>query len=254
MSNEQSIRLEPSPKRVRAVIGGETVADSLAAVLVLEKGHLPVYYFPRPNVRVDLLEASEHRTQCPLKGNASYWHAKADTGRVENAAWSYESPIPKAQPIKGHIAFYWDKVDRWLEEDEEVFGHPHDPFHRIDIRPSAREVAIVFSGKTIARSRRCLFLFETGLPTRYYIPPGDVRTELLSPSQKTSICAYKGFASYCSLKVGDRVSKNAVWTYENPLPEYPRIKSYFCFYPEKVDMISVEGQGPVRDASEAATD
>lgn len=242
MRSTEPVGFEQSPKRVRAVIGGETVADSLATVLVLEKGHLPVYYFPRRDVRLDLVESSDRHTSCPLKGEASYWHVKGDAGRVENAAWSYEAPIPEAEAIKGHIAFYWNKVDRWLEEDEEVFGHPHDPYHRIDIRKSSREVTVVFAGETIARTRRGLFLFETGLPTRYYIPPEDVREELLEPSEKTSVCAYKGFASYWSLKVAERISKDAVWAYKDPLPEYPRIRGYFCFYPEKVDLISVEGE------------
>jgi hypothetical protein len=70
----------------------------------------------------DLLERSTHRTHCPLKGDASYWNITA--GGRENAAWSYERPIPDSERIERYIAFYWDKVDHWFEEDEEVFGHP----------------------------------------------------------------------------------------------------------------------------------
>jgi uncharacterized protein (DUF427 family) len=253
MSNSRPISFEPSPKRVRAIIGNETVADSLDTMLVLEKGHLPVYYFPRQDVRLDLLECSDHRSRCPLKGEASYWHAKSGRMHLENAAWSYESPVPYAEPIMGRVAFYWDKVDHWLEEVEEVIGHPHDPHHRIDIRPSSREVRVEF-GETIARTRRGLFLFETGLPTRYYIPPEDVRTEFLEPSRKTTICAYKGIASYWSLKVGDRTVSDLVWAYMDPLPEYPRIKAYFCFCPEKVDRITVEQKSFSQHASKAAVE
>lgn len=252
MNDSEDLRFTPSPKRIRAVFGGETVADSLDAVLVLEKGHSPVYYFPREDVRRDMLERSDHRTRCPIKGEASYWTVRANAGQAENAAWSYETPIPQADRITGYVAFYWDRMDHWFEEDEEVFGHPRDPYHRIDVRPSSREVKVVFGGETIARTRRGLFLFETGLPTRYYIPPEDVRTELLTPSQATSICPYKGTASYWSLTIGGRVAENAVWAYESPLPECPRIKGHFCFYPEKVEQVSVEQAGLPEDTAEGS--
>ncbi|UUP15724.1 DUF427 domain-containing protein [Nitratireductor thuwali] len=239
----QHLSFEPSPKRIRAIVGDEAVADSVDAVLLLEKGHMPVYYFPRRDVRLDLMERTDHATHCPFKGDASYWNVRIGTKRLENAAWSYESPTPESDQIKGHVAFYWDRLDRRFEEDEEVFGHPRDPYHRIDVRPSSREVKVVFAGQTVARTHRALYLFETGLPTRYYIPPGDVRSEFLVPSQRTSICPYKGTASYWSLKVDDEAAENAVWAYENPLPECPRIKGHFCFYPEQVEQISVARKG-----------
>lgn len=134
-------------------------------------------------------------------------------------------------------------VDHWFEEDEEVFGHARDPHHRIDVRPSSRHIRVLFVGETIAQTGRSLFLFKTGLPTRYYIPPGDVRMEFLTASQRISICPYKGQASYWSVQVGDRSAKDALWSYQEPLPECPRIKGYLCFYPEKVDLLEVEGVG-----------
>src|SRR5439155_370211 len=117
------IRIDPSPKRVRAMANGRTVADSLAALLLLETGHRPVYYFPRADVRTELLAASNHRTHCPYKGDASYWTLKAGDHAVENAAWSYETPIddvaraymeplPDCPRIKAHVAFYPEKVDQ----------------------------------------------------------------------------------------------------------------------------------------------
>jgi uncharacterized protein (DUF427 family) len=242
VGKEGSLRIVPTPKRVRAIVGGETIADSLRTLLLLEGEYSATYYFPREDVRRDLLRESERRTHCPLKGDASYWHARRSARWVEDAAWSYEDPIAGAEAIKGHIAFYWEKVDGWLEEDEEVFGHPHHPYHLIDIRRSNREVTVEFGGETVARTTRTLFLFETGLPARYYIPPQDVRTDLLERSETQTICAYKGFASYWSLRSGGRVAEDAVWAYEDPLPEYPRIKGYFCFYPEKVDLLRIEGE------------
>jgi uncharacterized protein (DUF427 family) len=243
-SADHPITIEPSPKRVRVMFNGKTVADTLRAALLLEAGHMPVYYFPREDVRMDLLERTDHRTHCPYKGDASYWTLTVGDRRIENAVWGYEEPFPEMARIKGHLAFYWDKVHHWFEEDEEVFGHPRDPHHRIDVRASSREVRVIFGGDTIAQTRRGLFLFETGLPTRYYIPPKDVRVEFLAPSRRTSICPYKGTASYWSVRVGDRLSEDAVWAYPEPQPECPRIKGHFCFYPEKVDRLEVEGEVP----------
>jgi len=232
---------EKSPKRVRVVFNGATVADSVGAALLFETGHLPVYYFPRADVDLRFLRRTDHRTHCPYKGDASYWSLSAGEWVQENAVWSYEHPLPGVPQIEGWLAFYWDKVDHWFEEDEEVFGHPHDPHHLIDIRNSTRTVRVIFADEEIAFTRRARFLFETGLPTRYYIPPEDVRRDLLEPSRHTSVCAYKGRASYWSLRAGKRFSENAAWAYLTPNPEYLRIGNYFCFYPEKVDRLDVEG-------------
>src|SRR5690606_7549524 len=191
-------------------------------------------------VRMALLAPTTHATHCPYKGDASYWTVTAGGRSAENAAWSYERPIPEMAPIGGRLAFYWKLMDHWFEEDEEIFGHPRDPYHRVDVRASAREVRVVLGGETIARTRRGLFLFETGLPPRYYIPPEDVRAEFLRPSARTSVCPYKGRASYWSLEVHGRVAQDAVWSYPRPLPECPRIAGYYCFDPEKVERLEVE--------------
>jgi uncharacterized protein (DUF427 family) len=241
-NSAHSIAFEPSPKRVRVMFNGKTVADTLRAGLLLEAGHMPVYYFPREDVRMDLLERTDHRPRCPYKGEASYWTLTVGDRRAENAVWSYEKSFPEMAGLKGYVAFGWDKVHHWFEEDEEVFGHPRDPHIRIDVRPSSREVRVIFGDETIAETRRALFLFETGLPTRYYVPPGDVRMEFLTPSRRTSVCPYKGTASYWSVRVDDRISEDAVWSYSEPLPECPRIKGHCCFYPEKVDRLDVEGE------------
>lgn len=145
-----------------------------------------------------------------------------------------------ADSIERRLAFYWNRVDRWLEEDEEVFGHPRDPYHRVDVRASAREISVTVAGERIATTRRALFMFETGLPTRYYIPPDDVRAGALVPSSRRTVCPYKGQATHWSLRLGDRVVEDAAWSYLNPLPECARIGAYFCFDPQKAERIDVE--------------
>src|SRR5437660_834733 len=118
------------------------------------------------------------------------------------------------------------------------------PRDRITLHPSEKRLRVLtrhaaVAGATVAGTRRGLFLFETGLPARYYIPQDDVRMELLTPTAKTSYCPYKGRASYWSLRVGDRTAADAAWAYLDPLPECPRIKGHICFYPERVERIEV---------------
>ena len=142
--------------------------------------------------------------------------------------------------IKDYVAFYWNKVDHWYEEDEEIFVHARDPYKRIDAVSSHRSLRVMLGGETIAESTRAHFLFETGLPTRYYIPSEDVRTDLLVLSDTHTQCPYKGIASYWSAVVGDERFDDIVWSYPDPIPECPKIKDLLCFFNEHVDAIFVD--------------
>jgi uncharacterized protein (DUF427 family) len=235
------VELLDCAKRVRAVLSGETLADSTRTLLMRETGITPVYYFPRADVRLDLMERTDHATFCPFKGEASYWTLAAGGKRAENAAWSYEAPYREALGIKDRVAFYWDRMDRWLEEDEKVLVHARDPLVRIDVLESRRPVRVVVGGETVAESQRARFLFETGLPPRYYIPAEDLRADLLVPSETRTACPYKGTAYYYSLRVAGRLYEDLVWTYPDPLPESYRIKDRLCFFNEKADAIFVDG-------------
>ena len=241
IEGERQIALVPIAKRLRVVINGRTVAESLRASLLLERGKRPTYYFPREDVRADLLEPGSERSASARIGEATSWSLRAGGRRVENALWSYEAPKPEIAAIRGLLAFDPANVDHWYEEDEEVFGHPRDPYHRVDVRASDRRVRVTFAGETIAETRRALFLFETGHAPRYYIPPQDVRFALLEPTITRTTCPYKGTASYWSLRVGSEAVRDAVWSYQDPLPDCPRIKGYLAFYPDKVE-IEVEGE------------
>lgn len=244
MASNGPLRFELCPKRIRGVANDETIVDSLHAVVVAGPGYLPVYYFPREDVRAQFLKPSDHRSRHSSLGEATHSALEIAGTRIENAAWRYSDPPPDAARIKDFIAFDRHKLDHWYEEDEEVFGHPRDPRHRVDVRLSTREVCAVFAGETIAFTHHAMFLFETDLPTRYYIPPQDVRQDLLVASERRTTCPYKGHASYWSIKRGDRLAEDAVWAYLAPLPDCPQIKGYFCFYPEKLDRLEVEGETP----------
>ena len=236
------ILFEPSPRRVRVTFNGVTIADSINAQLLFETRHLPVYYFPRADVRMELLTPTAHQTFCPYKGKASYWTVRVGDRTSENAVWGYPDPYDEVAPIRDFVAFYWDRVDHWYEEDEEIFVHPRDPYKRVDVVASSRPVKIILGGEMIAETRRARFLFETRLPTRYYIPPEDVRMDLLVPSETTTACPYKGRARYWSARIGDRLYSDIVWSYPEPIPECPKIKGLLCFFNEQVDAILVDGR------------
>jgi uncharacterized protein (DUF427 family) len=243
--NAHTLYFEGSPKRVRAVFGGETVADSRRAKLLHETGLLPVYYFPEEDLNHDLLEWTDHSTHCPFKGDASYRSVRAGDQIAENAMWNYPDPLDYFAPLKGYAALYWRKMDHWYEEDEEVFVHPKDPYHRVDVLESSRHVRVSINGEPVAETNRPRLLFETGLPVRYYIPPEDVREDLLVPSEKQTQCPYKGTASYRSVKVGDQLAEDVIWYYPEPTPDTAGIRNHPCFFNEKVDL-EVDGEAQSR--------
>ena len=232
----------PSPRRVRVMLGGETIADSTHVMMARETGHTPVYYFPPDDVRMDLMTPTDHHTHCPYKGDASYWTIRAGGKEAENAMWAYVDPYDESADMKDYCGFYWNRVDHWYEEDEEIFVHPRDPFKRIDVVESHRPVRVVLGGETVAETTNARFLFETGLPTRYYIPAEDVGMDLLEPSDTHTSCPYKGTASYYSARIGDQVFEDIVWVYPDPIAECPKIKGLMCFYNEVVDDIFVDGE------------
>jgi uncharacterized protein (DUF427 family) len=235
------IYFEDFARRVRVEFAGETIVDSRHAKLLHEHGLLPVLYFPADEVRTDLFHPSDKRTKCPWKGEASYWTVDVAGQSARNAVWEYRDPIPESPPIKGYFAFYWDKMDRWLEEDEEMEGHARDPYHRVDVLESSRHVKVSLDGVVLAETERPKALYETGLPTRWYIPPEDVRLDHLAPSDTKTVCAYKGHASTLSVRLDGEVKRDLAWTYADPRRDVEPIRGHLAFYNEFVD-IEVDGE------------
>ena len=126
-----SIDFDPLPARVQALLAGEIVADTSAARVMYELGHAPVYYLPREDVNMGLLEPTDRDTYCPYKGHASYWTVRVGTRTAENAIWSYETPHRELAQIAGYMGFYWGRMDAWLEDGVEVSG-PREIPGRID--------------------------------------------------------------------------------------------------------------------------
>jgi uncharacterized protein (DUF427 family) len=231
------VRVEPSQKRVRAYLGGELVFDTIRPSLVWEIPHYPAYYIPLEDV-VAKLDATDTVTHSPSRGDAQHFTVRTSRAEAVDAAWRYpDSPL---EAIRDLVRIEWPAMDSWFEEDEEVIVHPRSPYSRVDTLSSSRHVRVLIDGVVVADSTRPVLLFETGLPTRYYLPQTDVRTELLTPTTKSTQCPYKGTARYWSVRVGDTEHPDAVWSYPTPLPESIKVAGLMCFYNERVD-IEVDG-------------
>ena len=234
-----AIRVEPGPKRVRAVLHGTAVADTRQPRLVWENPHYPSYYFPRADVRTELLVPSTRTERSPSRGDARYFDVQVGERRVADAAWCYpDSPL---EALRDLIRFEWGAMDAWFEEDEEVFTHPRSPFTRVDILPSSRPVRVEIDGIVLADTNHAHVLHETGLPPRWYVPKVDVRMDLLEPTDTESHCPYKGQAEYWSARIGDRIETDIAWSYPTPLPESERVAGLVSFYNERVDLF-VDGE------------
>jgi uncharacterized protein (DUF427 family) len=231
----------PAPKRLRVAVGDKIIADTVEGLLLHESDHLPVYYFPIADVAMDYLIANGKSTMCPYKGDTTYYSLEMIDRSVENIMWRYPDPIPQCPDIADYVGFEWGLVDHWYEEDEEIFVHARDPYRRIDCLPSSRRVEVFLGGEMVADSTKSVFLFETGLPTRYYLPLDDVTTGFLKESPSLTQCPYKGKARYYHAEVNGRWHEDIVWYYADPIHESSRIRGLVCFGQEFVDRIVVAG-------------
>jgi uncharacterized protein (DUF427 family) len=232
--------VEPTPRRVRVEFAGQTVADSRHARLVCETGYLPSYYFPTGDVRTDLLEPSARVRRSPVLGLARSWSLRVGDRIADGAAFGWSDPPEGAPPVADLLTFDFDEMDAWYEENDQILGHPNDPYHRIDVRASDRHVRLSHRGIVLAESTRPWLLFETGGPPRYYLPAEDVRAELV-PSDLHSRCPYKGLAFYWSLRAGGELLPDLAWSYPDPLPEAVRVAGALALFDERLDL-DVDGE------------
>lgn len=227
------VRVEPGRKRIRAYLGRELVVDTVRPTLVWEVPYYPTYYVPADDVRAELVP-TDTTTRSPSRGEARHLTVRVGGREAVDAARCHpESPITE---LRGLVRLEWGAMDAWFEEDEEVFVHPRDPYTRVDVLPSSRRVRIEIGGVTVAASNHPTMLFETGLPPRVYLPPADVRFDLLVPSGRTSACPYKGRARYWTAVVDGTRHEDVAWSYPDPLPESRGIAGRVAFYDERVDV------------------
>ncbi len=227
-------RIEPAPRRVRGYLGDDLVFDTTAARYVWEVPYYPQYYIPLADVRAEFLQDDDHPQKVQL--GPSRLHSLVGARQThKSAARVFDGDSDS--PVAGTVRFEWDAV-RWFEEDEPIYGHPRNPYSRVDALRSHRHVRVELDGITLADTLAPVLLFETGLPTRYYIDPTDVAFEHLEPSSTQTLCPYKGVTSeYWSVRVADTVHADLAWTYHYPLPAVTPIAGMVAFYNEKLDIV-----------------
>jgi uncharacterized protein (DUF427 family) len=183
--------IEPFPRRVRGVKEGRTLIDSERVLLVHRPGRPPEYAFPAEDVH---------------------------------------GPAADAEPdTPGYVTVAWDAIDAWFEEAEEVFGHPRNPYHRIDILRSERTLRVDVGPTTLVDTTDTLVVYETALDPKLYVDPRHVRMDALEKSPTQTYCPYKGTASYWSYRVGDDTVADVAWSYEDPLPESTPLRGLLSF-------------------------
>jgi uncharacterized protein (DUF427 family) len=226
--------VEPVPRRVRAYLGARAVLDTTRALYLWEWPYYPQFLIPVDDVDPEALvdEGREHRVK---RGTVRPVGLKSGELVRTGAGRHYvESPI---EAIVGHVRFEWDALDRWFEEDEQVFVHPRNPYARVDALRSARRVRIELDGLVLAESGAPVMVFETGLPTRHYLDRGDVDFSHLRPSETVTACPYKGTTSeYWSVQAGDVLHEDLAWAYDFPTAALLPIAGLVAFYDEKVDV------------------
>ena len=237
------LRYEPTEKRVRAVLGDRTVVDSTRAVLVWEPRRVvPSYAVPGEDVDGTLTPvegrvADERRPVLDPRVPFAE-HSAAGTSldlAVGGSTLAAAAFTPDDPAFDGLVVLDFDAFDTWYEEDEPLAGHPRDPYHRVDVRRSSRHVRVELDGQVLAESSSPSLVFETNLPTRFYLPRDDVRVEL-RPSALRTLCAYKGEASYWSVD-GVAGGDDLVWGYEHPLPDAAGLEGLVAFYDDRVTVV-----------------
>ena len=225
--------IEPVPRRIRAVLAGQIVADTTSAIYLWEWPNYPQYYIPLADIRADLL-IDEQRVQKLSRGTAhQYGLQVGDVSRPRALRVYTEDSL---QGLAGMARFEWDALDTWYEEDEQVFVHPRNPYTRVDAVRSSRRVRIELDGVVLADSACPIMVFETGLPTRYYLNRTEVNIASLISTDTVTSCPYKGTTSgYWSVKVGDTTYPDLAWSYDFPTRQLLPIAGLVAFYNERVD-------------------
>ena len=226
-------RVEPAPRRVRGYAGGELIFDTTAARYVWEVPYYPQYYVPLHDVRTELLTDENHAQRVQFGPSHTF-----SLGGAPGSVRVFDAD--GGGPVDGLVRFDWDAVE-WFEEDERILGHPRNPYARVDALRSHRHVRVSVDGVVLADTTSPVLLFETGLPTRYYVDRTNVAFEHLVPSDTQTLCPYKGTTTgYWSVRVGDDLHADLAWAYDYPLPAVAAIAGLVSFYNEKVD-VAVDG-------------
>jgi uncharacterized protein (DUF427 family) len=223
--------MEPVPRRVRGYLGGKVVLDTTRAVYLWEWANYPQYYIPVDDFDRSVLVDEDHVEKL-RRGPARRVGLQVGATSRPKAGRMYTD-----EPVKGLVRLDWDALDAWFEEDEEVFVHPRNPYTRVDALRSTRVVRVEWEGAVLAESRSPVMVFETGLPTRYYLNRTDVDFTRLEWSPTVTACPYKGKTTdYWSVRDGETLHKDLAWSYTFPTAALLPIAGLVSFYNEKLDI------------------
>jgi len=230
----QANHIEPVPRRIRAVLADEVVFDTTRAWYVWEWPYYPQYYIPLADVRSGALTAEGH-TKATRRGPVELHAVSAgEVSRPGAAQVLRDAALPE---LRDTVRFDWAALDAWFEEDEQVFVHPRSPYVRVDALRSARPIQVALDGRALAEAATCVMVFETGLPTRYYVDRAAVNFEHLIATDTVTACPYKGVTSeYWSVCTDKGTHPDLAWTYHFPTGAMLPIAGLVAFYNEKVDI------------------
>ncbi|OMP81738.1 hypothetical protein BK809_0002732 [Diplodia seriata] len=239
------VRTLATPKRIRVQVGTRIVADTTRGLYVWEHAYYPYYYVPLASLAAGTFSVVREVE----RGGARVLRVTGG-GRETERVLAFGKDVGgdegegegKVSDLRGMVRIEFGAADAWFEEDTRIDVHPKDPFKRIDIVHSARPVRVFVGGVLVAHAVSAYHLYETGLPTRFYLPPTSVDPGVLRPSETRTKCPYKGEAEYYDVVVeGGETVKDGVWWYRNPTLESGLIVGALCFYNEKVD-IELDGE------------
>jgi uncharacterized protein (DUF427 family) len=226
--------VEPVPRRIRAVLAGQTVVETIEARYVWENPAYPQYYIPLADIRADAL-VEEGGTEETPRGDVKLFGVRV--GDVQRPKAAKVLGASKVEGLDDTVRFEWSAFDAWYEEDEQIFVHPRNPYTRVDSLRSTRTVRVESHGIVLAESSSPVLCFETGLPTRYYLNRTDIDFTKLVPTDTVTSCPYKGTTTgYWSAIVDGRAHPDVAWTYDFPTREVLPIAGLVAFYNEKVDL------------------
>lgn len=252
-----ALRHEPIDKRIRGVLADTTVIDSTRALLVWEPRRVvPDYAVPEEDVAAEIVPDPDGSQTADGHGVEAMGAPRLGDRIVLDPSVPFvvrstegEALVlrhdgceacafrPADPDLDGYLIVDFHSVDAWFEEDERNVGHPRDPFHRIDIVHSSRDVRVELGGQLLAETSAPYLLFEPPLPVRFYLPAEDVRMDLLELSDTRTFCAYKGEASYFS----HAAAPDVAWTYIAPLREAAEVTDRIAFFNERVDVV-IDGE------------
>ena len=213
--------VEPVPRRIRARLGGRWVLDTIDALYRWEHPRYPQFHIPEADIDPEAL-VDDGGDRVGLR-----------TGGVEHRGAGRRHP-----ELPGTIRFAWSALDAWFEEDEEVFVHPRSPYVRVDALRSSRTVRVELDGLVLAQSSSPVLVFETGLPTRWYVDRTALDLAHLRPSATQTACPYKGRTSaWWSVETPAGTYPDLAWSYGFPTSALAPIAGLVAFFDEKVDVV-----------------